>query len=159
MLTRTERGRWPPCRPKAEGPRGMEPQKIFSALSSPNVGLRAINNNLPDTLVFQGAFASHAAPADTDTLRVRTPPLTPPHSLISQNAAGVRPEPPPGEFRACTMAALIAEGTESAILRKGMHHVFAKQKESSGNGVLAPCKRPWRLAPCQRQHPLRQENF
>lgn len=36
------------------------------------------------------------------------------------------------------LASLIAEGTESAILRKGMHHVFANQKESGAGGVLAP---------------------
>lgn len=36
------------------------------------------------------------------------------------------------------LTALIAEGTESAILRKGMHHVFANQKESGKGGVLAP---------------------
>jgi len=36
------------------------------------------------------------------------------------------------------LKALVVEGTESAILRKGMHHVFANQQESRGDGVLAP---------------------
>ncbi len=35
------------------------------------------------------------------------------------------------------LAALVAEGTESAILRKGAHHVFASQKESGNGGMLA----------------------
>jgi len=35
------------------------------------------------------------------------------------------------------LAALIAEGTESAILRQGAHHVFANQKESGSGGLLA----------------------
>ncbi len=36
------------------------------------------------------------------------------------------------------LSALVAEGTESAILRKAAHHVFAKQKESRDGGELAP---------------------
>jgi hypothetical protein len=36
------------------------------------------------------------------------------------------------------LKALVAEGTESVILRKGVHHVFANQKESGVGGVLAP---------------------
>lgn len=39
------------------------------------------------------------------------------------------------------LKALIIEGTESAILRKGAHHVFANQKESGTGGVLAPLQR------------------
>ncbi|MDP3428604.1 MAG: HEAT repeat domain-containing protein [Humidesulfovibrio sp.] len=39
------------------------------------------------------------------------------------------------------LKALVAEGTESVILRKGAHHVFANQQESSGNGILAPLQR------------------
>jgi len=35
------------------------------------------------------------------------------------------------------LLALVNEGTESAILRQGAHHVFAKQKEASGDGLLA----------------------
>ena len=35
------------------------------------------------------------------------------------------------------LKALVVEGTESVILRKGAHHVFAGQPESRGNGVLA----------------------
>jgi len=35
------------------------------------------------------------------------------------------------------LKALVAEGTESVILRQGAHHVFANQPESRGAGVLA----------------------
>lgn len=35
------------------------------------------------------------------------------------------------------LAALVNEGTESALLRQGAHHVFANQLEASGNGLLA----------------------
>jgi len=42
--------------------------------------------SLSDSLVPWGAFASHAAPADTDHLRVRTPPLTPSLSLVAQRS-------------------------------------------------------------------------
>jgi len=35
------------------------------------------------------------------------------------------------------LKALVGEGTESVILRKGVHHVFASQPESRGDGILA----------------------
>lgn len=36
------------------------------------------------------------------------------------------------------LSALVEEGTESPILRKSAHHVFAKQKENCEGGALAP---------------------
>lgn len=36
------------------------------------------------------------------------------------------------------LSALVEEGTESVILRKGAHHVFAKQKENCVGGMLEP---------------------
>jgi len=45
---------------------------------------------LSDTLVSQGAFASHAAPADTDILHVRTH-LSPRLSVWLPNAADAQP--------------------------------------------------------------------
>jgi len=35
------------------------------------------------------------------------------------------------------LKALVLEGTESVLLRKGAHHVFANQPESKGQGALA----------------------
>lgn len=35
------------------------------------------------------------------------------------------------------LKALVLEGTESVLLRKGAHHVFANQTESKGQGALA----------------------
>ncbi|GAB6126157.1 hypothetical protein JCM14124_18630 [Humidesulfovibrio idahonensis] len=47
-------------------------ERNFFALSSPSAARRAMIWSLSDTLVPWGAFASHAAPADTDILHVRT---------------------------------------------------------------------------------------